>query len=883
MKKLIAIAAIAFSTIANPLATRQFSGLSPKNPAPRAGNLLEWQADFSRPYQGMGDNITGGGLNGRWDRGNLGISLGFSYLNSDMYAQGLLGVGMGYRLGNFSLGITPSFAFDSWNTANFHYTDDETEIDPYFADNENQTGFTVAAGTRYDAGRLGEFGIIAENILPVALSDEATDRNALEPKVNLTWGYPLWEGGLSIGATYDIAGPDQGKIDGSVGYMRNVYGPLSAGAAVDMDALDALVSINIARSIALSYAFEYPLSEVGKVAQSHRISISGAAIPVKERPNLAVLIDIQKDNSEKGDTLILEITAICENLPVQNAELILRTGDEILMKETLALEPGDRKTFDTEYVRVEDRLFTAEIDPMNTVKETSERDNSATAFTEVKTVPVIPLICSMSMTPEELKLKNIKYTYQDHSMVPRVFFAVNSDEIDDRFDFLLDVISERLARNPDVRLTLAGYVTEGETRGTLPDRRAIAVFNELLEREPLLRERIEIEADPDTTAQSVPTEGVTPEDTPLLLEENRRAELSVSIPDSHYIEAPYGTELDVDIVPMEELMRRNPDIVMVVSTDSRTGDMERAMDEAARLKQQMIEMLGIEYSHRVFASVARMEEKADISHIFLSPEAVLYKPHVFAGSREMVPERISNAEITIECQGDVDRWHIDALDTETGELVSTIKEGTGSVPEYMEWDFRSPQGELLPIGRTLNLRLIAENDRGQVDTVTAEEDIRTTVEESEIRDEKMLLVQFEFDRPIARSRYLEDRLEQVSDRIIEIIEGSTESEIIVEGHTDIIGKEPRNDRLSIERAEAVEELLRLTMANSLGLSLEGLKGWLKERKATIESEGFGSKKPLEVEVFRNGEKSTVLAGDNKLPEGRTINRSVIVIVRGEKR
>ena len=106
---------------------------------------------------------------------------------------------------------------------------------------------------------------------------------------------------------------------------------------------------------------------------------------------------------------------------------------------------------------------------------------------------------------------------------------------------------------------------------------------------------------------------------------------------------------------------------------------------------------------------------------------------------------------------------------------------------------------------------------------------------------------------------------------------------MIEGHTDVIGRISRNKQLSLERAEAVEDLLRLTMANILDMSQQALKTWLSEHGVSLSSTGLGATKPLEVEIFRNGAKEKKLVGDDSLPEGRTINRSVIVIVRSESK
>ena len=84
--------------------------------------------------------------------------------------------------------------------------------------------------------------------------------------------------------------------------------------------------------------------------------------------------------------------------------------------------------------------------------------------------------------------------------------------------------------------------------------------------------------------------------------------------------------------------------------------------------------------------------------------------------------------------------------------------------------------------------------------------------------------------------------------IAPLLQAYPDTELLVLGHTDSIGSELYNLRLSIDRAEAVMDVLR-----SLGVSL-----------ARLTADGRGEAEPI---------------ADNATPEGRAINRRVEIIIR----
>lgn len=91
-------------------------------------------------------------------------------------------------------------------------------------------------------------------------------------------------------------------------------------------------------------------------------------------------------------------------------------------------------------------------------------------------------------------------------------------------------------------------------------------------------------------------------------------------------------------------------------------------------------------------------------------------------------------------------------------------------------------------------------------------------------------------------------LRRLLEEITPLLQAFPDTDLLVLGHTDSIGSELYNLRLSIGRAEAVMDVLR-----SHGVSL-----------ARLTADGRGEAEPI---------------ADNATPEGRAINRRVEIVVR----
>ncbi|HDG68601.1 MAG TPA: OmpA family protein, partial [candidate division Zixibacteria bacterium] len=130
------------------------------------------------------------------------------------------------------------------------------------------------------------------------------------------------------------------------------------------------------------------------------------------------------------------------------------------------------------------------------------------------------------------------------------------------------------------------------------------------------------------------------------------------------------------------------------------------------------------------------------------------------------------------------------------------------------------------------------------------------------------------------SKYLESRLEEFAREIIDKTQiPDNVVKVQLTGHTDIIGTQTYNLKLSQLRAEKELRYLRDLMKFLLNLDTDfELDQWMKENNLTLTAVGKGESEPYYIERYRNGKFEKVLVGDNSLPEGRSVNRRVVIDV-----
>lgn len=109
--------------------------------------------------------------------------------------------------------------------------------------------------------------------------------------------------------------------------------------------------------------------------------------------------------------------------------------------------------------------------------------------------------------------------------------------------------------------------------------------------------------------------------------------------------------------------------------------------------------------------------------------------------------------------------------------------------------------------------------------------------------QKTLQVEFETAKAIVKPSFM-----KTLDAFGQFLKDNPDIEVVIEGHTDSVGNDDYNMRLSLERASEVRRLL--------------IERWQLDPQR-LNSEGYGETKPL---------------ADNATPEGRTKNRRVITVL-----
>jgi outer membrane protein OmpA-like peptidoglycan-associated protein len=188
-----------------------------------------------------------------------------------------------------------------------------------------------------------------------------------------------------------------------------------------------------------------------------------------------------------------------------------------------------------------------------------------------------------------------------------------------------------------------------------------------------------------------------------------------------------------------------------------------------------------------------------------------------------------------------------------GTIIGTVK-GEGEPDPYYDIDLEATDmGALAKLDR-ISAGLEVVDNEGQVfrQEATAYANILYTKREERIARkmgykvlEKYALILFEFDKA-----WIKGRNQEIVDRIIARITALPAPVVRILGHTDTIGTEEYNEKLSIRRAKAVYDTL----------IMEGLTD------QEISYVGLGEDAPLY---------------DNGLPAGRALNRTVVITIEYE--
>ncbi len=681
-----------------------------------------------------------------------------------------------------------------------------------------------------------------------------------------------------------------------------------------------------ALDLQIDYAFVYPLSDVRKTgAISHKISASVRFLPPPE------LLD---DLSLKSSDMDVYPKNAIINEPVNVTAKIENLGEKDVKAYQVSLYYEDPErgwtligVKDKENIGVEDKqdvswtwtpptkgyykLFAAtddngtkipEID--GALNEIDEENNKGFVDFEVFALPegeVQPKVTT-------LDISRIKLIREEEPLVPTVFFEPGGDAVDGRYDDMLNTIAARLKENPDIEVNLKGYYnTESEVGGSqlfgdrLAARRAQRVQKYLISKVPSAAGRIRIipveDYNTSTYRTHPPTDEYLPEYTSMVEHENRRVELETNIKgvdawdrEIYFDRNSASVDKIESLKPLkdqyEKLLRKNPEAFVLIEgniADGEQGAEMLALDRAQNVREALGDIFGdkffTNYKERIFISASDDLAAQGKVRIGVSGESLIFRPK--SGTKaakgvEIEQDQTNFVKVSAKVPAGVAKYRISVVDKE-GNVFKVLGEGTGEIPQGLPWDWKNDQGNLVDPEEKYLVRLDITDKLGQ-DFTTYSDTLDVQVTERLQHVETLVIVQFTYDQEKSKSKFLESRIQFIAEKFLEKArEPKEQLRAVIGGHTDVIGFDYRNKELSEKRARKEEQRLRKYLIYLLSLNNNNeLNAWLKAHNTTLVSEGFVDNKPYIITKWEDGQLKEKEIGNNDLPEGRTINRRVVI-------
>ncbi len=900
---------------------------------------LAFTASYARLYLGVEDDGLNEGFAGLVNHlglygqgGSYGIS--FAQYFSDVYSQMQVTLGYGKRLygtadGNhLALGANVKLLRSGFNDANFYRFD---ATDPVFSSSYNSMSYSADAGVFFRPAEWISLGAVVQDILQpdVSISGSGTDADKLPMKVRggLALHYKGFHPTVDIEyAMRDINGESDMNIHAGLEKWFGRSFALRGGLNRDEAAL-GLSYMHYGERLGwgLDYTVLYPaLTEMAsELFTTHRVALNitlePPPEPIRDLELVGGTVEITPKRSVIGEEV--EIRATVENrgeidedgvrvsvyyqnaqgqwnlaVPIQRYDLDVAERVKLSWKWT-----PPAKGHYTIFVNVDDRGDRIP-EIRGKVPEEDEANNTGMGECDVFLSP------EGNIKPRDEKLKVSKLTlYQEEEpMIPIVFFEKESATIDARYDAMLSEVADRLKVNPDVLIYLRGYYDEeseqGDNKESLALSRARAVEGKLTSLGAPASQVKVVDSGffmGKSRAGNLSNQWIS-RDKKLMSAENRRTELSAWFPQGvdFLIEIPLaGNKLGQDgmnniggqIGAIQNLLSRNPEAMILVESaynKDTKEDADLAFMRVIEVGRYIREQLGSDLEERVKIHAA-FEPEAEVEQVLVYPnsEGVIWRPKV--GDRVFTDYQVEGAEenlVQIDATVDagVDSFGV-VIVNEKGQLVRTLAYGKGDIPSGLAWDWRDNSGELLDFDNKYFAKLDIRDKMGE-NFLTYSDTMEIQVTRQSKRIESLVIVLFRFDEDVPESKFLETRVEYVARRFIERADkANTRVTAFVTGHADSIGPEYDNIALSSKRANRELNNLKNYMIYLLNLNSHAeLDKWLKDRNVSLSAKGFGESKPYEILRWTGETVERVLLGDNGYPEGRTVNRRVLLELESER-
>ncbi|RKZ35042.1 hypothetical protein DRQ33_00745 [bacterium] len=871
-------------------------------------------------------------LDRKFRYGSIGI--GYTQFLSDVYSQGKLTLGYAKRLWGepdgrcVSLGANFSLWRSGFNEAG--YSPEFDPADPLLRDGASSMVYSAEGGIYIRPNEWLSFGAGVKNITQpdISISQDGSSKLPMKVRAGLGLDFDFITPVLEV--EYATEAPADNNIDFHIGAEKTFGNNIAVRAGWNRyeTALGiGYISWGEKFSWGIDYAALYPLgTQLSKdYLTTHRITfnllVEPPPIPVEDLaivensvtviPSRIVLgqeVTISAQIENRGEIMEKKVPVSIyyqdkdENwvlaLPIE--KIIIKSGEVITLKKKFVPPVAGNYTI---YVAVDD--YGKNLPAIGgRVEEVDEDNNVGFADIAIFHRP------EGDIEPMEhtLNVSKLLLYQEEEPIIPIVFFDEKSTTVDYRFDRMLSIVANRLSTNPDIQLELQGYYDHGTDEVSDPIQLAFQRAEEVKKRIISLgapAERITVRRDgydPGESRAGLPEEQVIPRDKKMMHQENRRVELSVWFTEGKDFRAkisfdensttPQHTEDVARFIPtMRSLMNNNEEVIILVEGYAMPGDevgasvaFQRAANTAKWLKNQ----LGEEYHRRVY--IHQTYESAVPSnevYVFPNPEGVIYRPkeadrvledYTIEGSEENL------VKIDAHIDAGVDSFAVSVVD-ENANVVRVLAAGKGQVPNGIAWDWRDEAGMLLDFDEKYFAKLQVWDKMGE-QLVTKSDTMAIKVTKQGKRIESLVIVLFMFNEDVPQSKFLESRVEYVARRLIYRAE-KRQFEILalVAGHTDSIGPEYANLELSKERAVRELQKIRKYMIYLLELEDEtALDSWLKEHNVVLRAKGYGEREPYTIRRWnpetQQGE--IVKIGDNSYPEGRTVNRRVILEMKSQK-
>ncbi len=524
------------------------------------------------------------------------------------------------------------------------------------------------------------------------------------------------------------------------------------------------------------------------------------------------------------------------------------------------------------------RKLVIEIDRDNIIEEGKEDNNLLHHLVDVVPTPSGELLVG-DIT---LDLKRLTYIVEECPLVPTIFFPPGSYDIPQRMNRTLKEIAERLRENPVAKLVLTGYV-DSRTDPSDWEKKHLHINRAETVKEALIsygapENQIVVQEsgyNPTTPRISVDKAVKYARDIPLLSQENRRVEITTRLPELPATLLPDSVEPSY----ITDLLQQNPHLLFIIQGYANPDSPYTTLGQMHSLKQRLVKQP--QYIPRL--PILPNFEHPEPIHIVPTAEAILYKP-----TRRKITQPVwinetpetTTIELDFFSPFPIDTYRVEVVDT-AGTVVRDLVAGSGDTPSSVKWDWKDNSGNVLTPENSYLVRMYYKDSVGQSGYIWSDT-LTVKVQKRIVTKRKLVIVEFTFDEVSSISAYLESRLDEIASDLVERIkqEPSVERKITFLGHTDIIGDPERNRVLSEDRALKEANLLRILMTSKLGLeSSEQFFEWLKEHNCEWDALGLASSEPFAILTHTGEEK---ILGENQLPEGRVMNRRVVLEIKAYK-